>query len=146
LHLPAWLQLAQLPRLSSLSLRSCGYSAASLGALSSLSGSLTRLDMYYGCSSLSALTQLRDLRLWEWHGRRRGAAQHRAAAPAPAQPHGEQHGVGVAACGWHQRRSRTLDGEGAVDCCLHFQQLEMGPNAVVTTAAAHTLAAGRHDE
>lgn len=66
MHLPAWLQLAQLPRLSSLSLRSCGYSPASLGALSRLSGRLTRLEISNATipGSLSALTKLRHLRLW----------------------------------------------------------------------------------
>ena len=42
---PGWLQVAQLPRLSSLCVDHCDYSAASLAALSRLSGSLTHLDM-----------------------------------------------------------------------------------------------------
>ena len=64
---PHRLQAAQLPRLASLCLDSCQYSPASLGVLSCLSGSLTHLDIESGYlpGSMSALTQLRDLRLWD---------------------------------------------------------------------------------
>lgn len=73
---PAWLQVAHLPRLASLSLDGCGYSAANLNVLSRLSGSLTHLDIKSGWipGSLSALTQLRDLRLWDSDTREDDAA------------------------------------------------------------------------
>ncbi len=63
----AWLQVAHLPRLASLATCNCSFSADSLGALSRLSSSLTRLDVDCGTipSSLAALMQLRDLRLWD---------------------------------------------------------------------------------
>ncbi len=65
--LPVALQVAQLPRLSSLCLDSCSYTPASLGALSRLSGSLTHLQLVGACvpATLSTLTNLQSLSLWD---------------------------------------------------------------------------------
>lgn len=64
---PGWLQVARLPRLASLRMDNCDYSAASLDALSRLAGSLTHLDISYAPipGSLFALSQLQSLRLWD---------------------------------------------------------------------------------
>ncbi len=61
---PACLQFAQLPQLQRLRLYQCGFSANSLSQLSTLSGSLTRLERLCGNLStptLAALTGLRNL-------------------------------------------------------------------------------------
>lgn len=60
------LQVLQLPRLKDLSLVECGYSADSMGQLSRLASSLTRLDLYVEyvpLDTLAALTRLRRLHL-----------------------------------------------------------------------------------
>ncbi|PRW21050.1 receptor 12 [Chlorella sorokiniana] len=58
-------QFGQLPALQQLDIGDCSYSAASMAPLSSLSGSLTWLELFASAvpDSLSALTQLRYLRV-----------------------------------------------------------------------------------
>ncbi len=123
---PPRLQVAQLPRLASLSLDSCQYSPASLGVLSRLNGSLTSLDIESGylTGSMSALTQLRDLRLWDCdpHGT--------DAVLSAALPHLRHLSRLVsiyraAALGEATQLCRTWEWRGTEVCSLQLPQPEM---------------------